>query len=159
MNFHTYSNTCKYLENLKNKIAQIMITRTVDLGGSTIVGLCAILNWNHMICIMRKPDFCLCENKDADQLCSNCTADQRICFRYFSFSNVKIQAYSHLLWLHRLVCGRPGWNPPPKPPKTGFLMPWHTGRISSWMMHYHKDSSIPDAFILSLCLHSYPIHG
>ena len=31
--------------------------------------------------IMRKPDFCLCKNKDADQLCSNCTADQRICFR------------------------------------------------------------------------------
>ena len=31
---------------------------------------------------MRKPDFCLCENKGADQLCSNCTADQRLCFRY-----------------------------------------------------------------------------
>ena len=32
--------------------------------------------------ILRKPDFCLCENKGADQLCSNCTADQRLCFRY-----------------------------------------------------------------------------
>ena len=32
--------------------------------------------------IMRKPDFCLCDNKDADQLCSNCTADQRLCFCY-----------------------------------------------------------------------------
>ena len=32
--------------------------------------------------VMRKPDFCSCENKDADQLCSNCTADQRLCFRY-----------------------------------------------------------------------------
>ena len=31
---------------------------------------------------MRKPDFCLCENKDADQLCSKCTADKRLCFRY-----------------------------------------------------------------------------
>ena len=31
---------------------------------------------------VRKPDFCLCENKDADQLCSNCTADQGLCFRY-----------------------------------------------------------------------------
>ena len=30
---------------------------------------------------MRKPDFDLCENKGADQLCSNCTADQRLCFR------------------------------------------------------------------------------
>ena len=24
---------------------------------------------------------CICENKGADQLCSNCTADQRLCFR------------------------------------------------------------------------------
>ena len=31
---------------------------------------------------MRKPDFCLCENKAADQLCSKCTADQRLCFHY-----------------------------------------------------------------------------
>ena len=34
-----------------------------------------------MSCVMRKPDFGLCENKGADQLCSNCTADQRLCFR------------------------------------------------------------------------------
>ena len=31
---------------------------------------------------MRKPDFCLWENKGADQLCNNCTADQCLCFRY-----------------------------------------------------------------------------
>ena len=31
---------------------------------------------------MRKPDFCICENKDADQLRGNCEADQRLCFRY-----------------------------------------------------------------------------
>ena len=31
---------------------------------------------------MRKPAFCICENKDADQLRSNCAADQRLCFRY-----------------------------------------------------------------------------
>ena len=31
---------------------------------------------------MRKPDFCLCENKGADQLRSNCEADQCLCFRY-----------------------------------------------------------------------------
>ena len=30
---------------------------------------------------MRKPAFCICENKDADQLRSNCAADQRLCFR------------------------------------------------------------------------------
>ena len=31
---------------------------------------------------MRKPAFCIFENKDADQLRSNCAADQRLCFRY-----------------------------------------------------------------------------
>ena len=31
---------------------------------------------------MRKPAFCICENKDADQLSSDREADQRLCFRY-----------------------------------------------------------------------------
>ena len=31
---------------------------------------------------MRKPDFCLCENKGADQLRSNCETDQRLYFHY-----------------------------------------------------------------------------
>ena len=29
---------------------------------------------------IRKPTICTCENKDADHLCSNCTADQHLCF-------------------------------------------------------------------------------
>ena len=31
---------------------------------------------------MRKPTICICETKGADHLCSNCTADQRLCFGY-----------------------------------------------------------------------------
>ena len=31
---------------------------------------------------MRKPAFCLCENKDADQLRGNREADQRLCFSH-----------------------------------------------------------------------------
>ena len=31
---------------------------------------------------MRKPDFCICEKKDADQLRGNREADQGLCFRY-----------------------------------------------------------------------------
>ena len=31
---------------------------------------------------MRKPTFCICENKDADQQRGNREADQRLCFRY-----------------------------------------------------------------------------
>ena len=30
----------------------------------------------------RKPTMSICENKDADRLSSNCTADQHLCFRY-----------------------------------------------------------------------------
>ena len=32
--------------------------------------------------IVRKPDFCLCENKGAHQLRNNCEADQHLCVRY-----------------------------------------------------------------------------
>ena len=39
-------------------------------------------NKNNLSRIMRKPTFCICENKDADQLCGNRKADQRLCFRY-----------------------------------------------------------------------------
>ena len=31
---------------------------------------------------MGKPTICIGKNKGADQLCSNCKADQRLCFRY-----------------------------------------------------------------------------
>ena len=32
--------------------------------------------------VVRKPAFCICENKDADQLRRNREADQRLCFRH-----------------------------------------------------------------------------
>ena len=37
---------------------------------------------NQMSRVVRKPAFCLCENKDADQLRGNREVDQRLCFRY-----------------------------------------------------------------------------
>ena len=69
--------------------------------------------------VIRKPTFCICENKGADQLCSNgdCAADQCLCFRYIDsttlyFLNLKFQASWHLLhWLYSPVCVRPGRNP------------------------------------------------
>ena len=70
---------------------------------------------------MRKPDFCICENKDADQLRGNRKADQRLCFRYMVatirmvqslyYLNPKFQASSHFLWLYSLVCVGPGRKP------------------------------------------------
>ena len=52
---------------------------------------------------MRKPTFCTCENKDADQLRTNREADQRLCFRYVDstipllFLNPKFQASRNIL--------------------------------------------------------------
>ena len=36
----------------------------------------------YMSRVVRKPAFCICENKDADQLRGNPEADQHLCFRY-----------------------------------------------------------------------------
>ena len=36
----------------------------------------------NMSLVMVKPAFCICENKDTDQLRGNCEADQRLCFHY-----------------------------------------------------------------------------
>ena len=65
---------------------------------------------------MRKSDFCICENKGADQLRGNREADQRLCFRYTDSKylynlNPKFQASSHLLLLYRPVCVGPGRKP------------------------------------------------
>ena len=38
----------------------------------------------NMSLVMRKPAFCICDNKDADQLRGNRKADQRLCFRYIA---------------------------------------------------------------------------
>ena len=64
---------------------------------------------------MRKPTFCICENKDTDQLRSNREADQRRCFRYIDsiiplLSKSEFQASNHLMWLYSLVCVGPGWK-------------------------------------------------
>ena len=39
-------------------------------------------NVKYLSLVVRKPAFCTCENKDADQLRGNREADQRLCFRY-----------------------------------------------------------------------------
>ena len=72
--------------------------------------------WLDMSRVGRKPAFCICENKDADQLRGNREADQRLCFHYTDstiplFLNPKFQASSHLLWLYRAVCVGPGRKP------------------------------------------------
>ena len=41
----------------------------------------SLVSVNEMSRVVRKPTFCICENKDADQLRGNREADQRLCFR------------------------------------------------------------------------------
>ena len=47
---------------------------------------------------MRKPAFCICENKEADQLRSNREADQRLCFPYEGVSKSSYTNAITFLW-------------------------------------------------------------
>ena len=65
---------------------------------------------------MGKPTICIGENKGADQLHSNCEADQRLCFAtwivpFLYFINPKFPASSHLLCLHSSVRVELVWKP------------------------------------------------
>ena len=72
---------------------------------------------------MRKTDFCLCENKGADQLRSNCEADQRLCFCYTDSAISLLlkseisRSYPSSLTVQIGMCQT--WS---ETPKTGFLM-------------------------------------
>ena len=55
---------------------------------------------------MRKQHFCLCENKGADQLCSNWEADQRLCFRY---TDSNIPTYTQNFKNLAFFCDCTGW--------------------------------------------------
>ena len=71
---------------------------------------------------MGKPAFCICENKDADQLRGNREADQRLCFRYTD-STIPLLPKSEISsLLSSSVAVQPGlcrtWS---DTPKTGFL--------------------------------------
>ena len=78
-----------------------------------------------MSLFMRKQDFYLCKIKGEDQLCSNCTADQRLCFR-LTDSTIplllipKFQDSSFLLGVYRPVSIGPG-----RKPKL-FVFSWHS---------------------------------
>ena len=54
--------------------------------------------WLQMSRAMRKPAFCICKNKDADQLRGNREADQRLCFRYID-STIPLLPKSKILSL------------------------------------------------------------
>ena len=64
--------------------------------------------------VMRKPDFCKCENKGADQLHGNRAADQHLCFALHRLdSTIPVLFLSKdtesINFDHHLRCG--GWLP------------------------------------------------
>ena len=61
----------------KNKVLLILLVNLMLVLYNTIIS-CDI---NDLSCVMRKQTFCICKNKDADQLHGNREADQRLCFR------------------------------------------------------------------------------
>ena len=88
----------------------------------------------HMSRVVRKPAYCICENKDADQLRGDREADQRLCFRYTDstiplLSKSEISSlYSSSVVVQPGLCGT--WS---ETPKTGFL---RTRLISYYISSY-----------------------
>ena len=84
--------------------------------------------------VMGKPAFCICENKDADQLHGDLEADQHLCFRYTD-SAIPLLSKSEISSLQpSCEVVQPGlcrtWS---ETPKTGFL----TTRLKlSFNYHY-----------------------
>ena len=71
---------------------------------------------NNMSRVMRKPTFCICENKDPDQLRGTAKLISAFVFatrivQSLFFLNPKFQISSHLLWLCSSVCVGPGRKP------------------------------------------------
>ena len=79
---------------------------------------------SHLSLVVRKPAFCICENKDADQLRGNREANQRLCFCYRDTCSTipLLSKYEITSLLPSSVAVQPSlcgtWS---KTPKTGFL--------------------------------------
>ena len=81
---------------------------------------------------MRKPTICMGENKDADQLCGNREADQRLCFRYTdsTFPPLLIPKFSRF-WVSSVTV------------QAGLCWTWSETQIVGFLMHrLNSNSSI-----------------
>ena len=75
-----------------------------------------LLTTYYMSLVMRKPAFCVCKNKDADQLRSSGKLISAFVFatrlvQSFFYLNPKFKASSHLLWFFSPYCVGPGRKP------------------------------------------------
>ena len=69
---------------------------------------------------MRKPMFCICENKDADQLRGNPEAYQRHCFRYLDSTIHLLSKYESSSLQPSSVAVQPGCVGPGQKPECWF---------------------------------------
>ena len=96
---------------------------------------------SYLSLIMRKKAFCLCENKDADQLRRIREADQRLCFRYTD-RTIPLLSKSEVssLYLSSVVVQTDLCQVLSETPKTGFL----TARLNVCLSgnHVHKSLMI-----------------
>ena len=81
------------------------------------------IQYCHMSLVLRKPAFCICENKDADQLRGNREADQRLCFRY-SDSTITLLPKSEIsrFYPSSVIAQSDLCRTRSETPKTGFLI-------------------------------------
>ena len=70
------------VQNFSVSVIRHILKTCSELGSGTLCQFLLTLHLYEMSRVVRKPAFCICENKDADQLRGNCEADQRLCFRY-----------------------------------------------------------------------------
>ena len=101
----------------KNTMTSLIITRLIYCNF-----WCSDISCVQMSRVVRKLAFCICENKDADQLRGNREADQRLCFRYID-SIIPLLPKSEISSLQpSSMVVQPGlcrtWS---ETPKTGFL--------------------------------------
>ena len=114
---------------------------TIALVEICLIQSCIIGPYNLSL-VMRKPDFCICDNKDADQLRGYREADQRLCFRYTDSTVSLLPKKRNFKPLAICVVAQPGlcgtWS---ETPKTGFL---RTRLICDFLILVHE----PDNFLL-----------
>ena len=88
--------------------------------------------------VLRNPDFCLREHKGADQLRSNCEADQRYCFRYTDSTISVLLNAGISSFLPASATVQAGlcetWS---ETPKTGFL----EAQLKSYVLHVIVDKT------------------
>ena len=99
---------CQYLlKSIKSPWSYLAAAFQCCMGFECMT-FCWMTRLEYLSCIMRKPTFCICENKDADQLRGNREADQCLCFRYID-STILLLSKSGILSLwQNSVAVQPG---------------------------------------------------